>query len=288
MTSRIAAVAFLSTILFASKVSAIGDFPCFGTGITQSCLAWSTAAGAGGPISPTADCLPDPINPAISYCGYANSTCTQNLDCDYGSCQGGTCRGYLGDACASSLDCQAYFFCGTDGVCGGGAAACGNVPNLPFPDQQCLTTCTLATQTCAAVPTTGVPNGSVCGNNAICASNVCTNNICSVFLGPSGVPTKKVKRFVLNGSGPNNDQCPAGQTACAVGFREQDGFECIDVDTNIEQCGGCASASGAGVGQDCTAIPNADLVLCEEGSCLVLSCTPGFEPNAKGNLCVMA
>lgn len=170
MTSRIAAVAFLSTLLFASKVSAIGDFPCFGTGITQSCLAWSTAAGAGGPISPTADCLPgsfafppfrcsfpqtDPTHPqtqlilplaiVVTPIRHALKTSIVTMvsfrrvffwGCFFwqaifqpltfslklGSCQGGTCRGYLGDACASSLDCQAYFFCGTDGVCGGGAA----------------------------------------------------------------------------------------------------------------------------------------------------------------------
>jgi len=26
----------------------------------------------------------DPINNAISYCGYANAACTKDLDCDYG------------------------------------------------------------------------------------------------------------------------------------------------------------------------------------------------------------
>ena len=26
----------------------------------------------------------DPVNPNVSYCGYANSPCTTGLDCDYG------------------------------------------------------------------------------------------------------------------------------------------------------------------------------------------------------------
>jgi hypothetical protein len=40
-----------------------------------------------------------------------------------GTCQGGFCSGYLGDACPNGAnDCQAFFFCGPDKKCGGAGA----------------------------------------------------------------------------------------------------------------------------------------------------------------------
>lgn len=78
-------------------------------------------------------------------------------------------------------------------------------------------------------------------------------------------------------------QCPADQLACSVGDGyevsdrshsarrrlELNGFncsQCIDAQTNLEQCGGCASDVE---GQDCTAIFGVESVTCQQGQCVV-------------------
>ncbi|ORY90684.1 hypothetical protein BCR35DRAFT_349630 [Leucosporidium creatinivorum] len=278
-----------AVLLAASPALAIGDFPCDGSTDAQSCAAWSVDANAQGTISSTAECFPDPINPTISYCGYASAACTTGDDCDYGSCgSNGKCTGYLGDLCPNGQnDCQAFFFCGTDGRCGGTGAECANGAAdspIPNPEQQCVSqVCDTTTKTCTAPPTAGVPNGYGCGNGDICASGFCSSSdLCAVQ--PSGASSKKVKRYVLNGSGPNVDSCPSGQTACAVGNSLSDGFECIDSQNNLEQCGGCVTN---GEGEDCTMIHGVEAVECQQGRCIVLSCVPGLVVSADSAACTL-
>lgn len=96
---------------------------------------------------------------------------------------------------------------------------------------------------------------------------------------------------MLNGSGPNVDSCPSGQTACSVGNSLSDGFEvscpdlgdregerradprslsqCIDSQNNLEQCGGCVTN---GEGEDCTMIHGVEAVECQQGRCIVREC----------------
>ncbi|GAA6006243.1 hypothetical protein JCM10207_000574 [Rhodosporidiobolus poonsookiae] len=269
-----AAVALLAS---AVAVQAIGDFPCSGSTDSQSCSAWSTDADAQGDISATAVCQPDPINPSVSYCGYAKATCTTSTDCDYGSCgSDGRCAGYLGDACSSDNDCQAFFFCGS-GVCGGANAACANgdpSSPIPNPEQQCLSqTCDTTNKVCAAPPTAGVANGFGCSTNANCASGYCSTTTALCATAPSGGVSRNKKRAF---------ECPANHQACAVGGAGN-AYECIDVQTNLEQCGGCGAD---GTGQDCTAIYGAESVLCEAGRCIVTSCAPGLNVNALGTACL--
>lgn len=106
-------------------------------------------------------------------CGSAHAT--RDLSVLSGSCgANGKCTGYLGDACKVDNDCQAFFFCGTDGMCGGTAAPCANgmaSAPIPLPDQQCVSqSCDTASQKCAAIPSAGIPNGYPCSNSDICAS----------------------------------------------------------------------------------------------------------------------
>ncbi|GAA5916232.1 hypothetical protein JCM6882_001116 [Rhodosporidiobolus microsporus] len=259
----------------ASAVNAIGDFPCAGSADSQSCSAWSTDPDAQGEIAATAVCQPDPINTSVSYCGYAHAACTSNLECDYGSCSNGQCAGYLGDACSSDNDCQAFFFCGS-GTCGGAGAACANgdpSAPIPNPEQQCVSqTCDTTNRVCGAPPAAGVANGFGCSNNAMCASGFCNSaSICAVAASQGG---SRKKRSI---------DCPANYVACPVGSSLSEGYECVDVQTDLEQCGGCVTN---GEGQDCTDIFGAETVTCETGRCLVLSCAPGMSVNALGTACL--
>lgn len=56
--------------------------------------------------------------------------------------------------------------------------------------------------------------------------------------------------------------CPKSFSACTIGGSK--GFECVDTQTSLEQCGGCLE-SGEGV--DCTTIPNVSAVGCVAGVC---------------------
>jgi len=61
------------------------------------------------------------------------------------------------------------------------------------------------------------------------------------------------------------------------------GFECIELDTELNSCGGCLSF---GAGQDCTSISNARATGCEAGSCLVYSCFDGYVVSPDRATCV--
>ena len=43
---------------------------------------------------------------------------------------------------------------------------------------------------------------------------------------------------------------------------------------------------GKEAGTDCTAISNVDEVICNHGSCMVLSCERGFKPSQNGTACI--
>ncbi|KAL8279943.1 hypothetical protein RQP46_007793 [Phenoliferia psychrophenolica] len=273
--------ALVAALLLATSSSAIGDFPCLGSADSQSCLKWSTDSMAQGAISANATCNPDPINPSVSYCGYAKAKCTVALDCDYGSCNNGTCAGYAGDACPNgNTDCQAFFFCGTDNTCGGIGAPCANgAANspIPSPNQQCTSNvCNTTTKTCNAPLKAGF-----CAGTALCAASV--NAVT-----PSG-SRKKAKRFIINGDSSDALECPAGFTACAFGTGLSQGFECIDAENDLEQCGGCVSpdaAPGQAVGEDCTTIPGVEGVSCSSGACVIETCAPGFIVASNGASCI--
>ena len=80
--------------------------------------------------------------------------------------------------------------------------------------------------------------------------------------------------------------CPSAMKSCPLygstsgrGFLK--GYECIDIQNDLESCGGCAlnespfgqpSADG---GRDCSAIPFADDVRCRRGVCVIGECLAG-------------
>ncbi|EIN12496.1 hypothetical protein PUNSTDRAFT_49803 [Punctularia strigosozonata HHB-11173 SS5] len=66
------------------------------------------------------------------------------------------------------------------------------------------------------------------------------------------------------------------------------GFECVDVQHDLESCGGCVTNGqtfGDG-GRDCSAIPNVDSVSCMKGQCIIEQCASGYVKSADGHDCV--
>jgi hypothetical protein len=86
---------------------------------------------------------------------------------------------------------------------------------------------------------------------------------------------------------PNNieKKCPVSRSKAIVGRREDAGgvgnfgidpeidpYECLDVRTNLESCGGCVPEGeivGPDGGKDCTAIDHINAVKCVAGKCIV-------------------
>lgn len=65
----------------------------------------------------------------------------------------------------------------------------------------------------------------------------------------------------------NVSLCPNSMEACPIAGLTglTDDWECLDTRTELQSCGGCAST---GAGEDCTAIPGAWNVGCNEGKCV--------------------
>ncbi|GAA6027079.1 hypothetical protein JCM8097_006095 [Rhodosporidiobolus ruineniae] len=126
--------------------------------------------------------------------------------------------------------------------------------------------------------------GTVCTETIDCAHGlVCKkthNGKSKKCTYPKPQPSPKAKR-TLSTEERKEHLCPKDQTACSLGAGHL-GFECIDVQTNLEQCGGCAS----GGGMDCTQLPGVESVACVNGSCRIGSCSPGHQFNFRKRSCV--
>lgn len=91
--------------------------------------------------------------------------------------------------------------------------------------------------------------------------------------------------------------CPSGTTACYLGSSVASGYECVDLDEELERTFiPRASSSKALTGDhtgcgdcniDCTAIPGATSVTCRAGQCVVGQCGPGYTliPTLTGGEC---
>jgi len=83
--------------------------------------------------------------------------------------------------------------------------------------------------------------------------------------------------------------CPAGKTMCGVPNGGK-GHDCVDTKTDRESCGGCTVPSPFGnngaSGKNCKTIPNVDKVLCDNGTCKVLSCKNGFKVSRSNDSCI--
>lgn len=64
--------------------------------------------------------------------------------------------------------------------------------------------------------------------------------------------------------------CPAGTTPCQVDEDESLGYECVDTDSELAQCGGCAIGEFGLNGSNVTGVDCGDRATCSAGKCLSL------------------
>lgn len=120
------------------------------------------------------------------------------------------------------------------------------------------------------------------GVNSDCSCNKCNcdaqwscvkkggilDSSCNCIL-PSGSRRRRDATYV-------NHLCAKGMTACRLDSSESGWngqFECLDVTTQLESCGGCV---GEGHGQDCSAIDGVADVACIASRCVVSACQTGW------------
>ncbi|TEB26460.1 hypothetical protein FA13DRAFT_1890178 [Coprinellus micaceus] len=84
--------------------------------------------------------------------------------------------------------------------------------------------------------------------------------------------------------------CPVGQTVCGILGRAAGSWECVNTQSDLESCGGCAisatNEANDGEGQDCTAIEGVADVACVGGGCQVRKCLDGYEVSPGNNYCI--
>ncbi|KAK4050110.1 hypothetical protein OIV83_003681 [Microbotryomycetes sp. JL201] len=179
----------------------------------------------------------------------------------------------------------------------------------------------LAAGQCIKIDTTSDVNncgaiGRQCTFAPSGATGVCANAQCRVTNCPKGYAvsangicigaTVSQRARVKKSKVVKQTLCPTGEVACPIAdsasfemavthhfsapFNEYSGvmagaggYECLDIQSSLESCGGCAST---GEGEDCSAIPHALGVGCEAGTCHVFSCAPGYRPSISSRSCI--
>ncbi|GAA5979898.1 hypothetical protein JCM10908_001457 [Rhodotorula pacifica] len=237
------------------------------------------------------------------FCGVQGSTCLQNdvagtyTVCDNGYCavtnpslpiRAGTCVGGFGQEPQPGYSCLGYLAPDpTTNFCGGIGASCvGSGSNPPYNDyggsfrrmldQNCVSDyCALPALVCAnRVPLNGDctadPDNS-CAPGTMPQVDDDDNCICVSSTTPSQRARARERRTLAT-------LCPQGHTACAVST----GYECIDLTTNLEQCGACAADGGV----DCTVIEGVASVGCVDGQCEIWACDDGYLFNSATGECV--
>ncbi|GAA6000449.1 hypothetical protein JCM10207_008016 [Rhodosporidiobolus poonsookiae] len=234
------------------------------------------------------------------FCGIAGAACASDDNCDNGACTGGVCTGGPNQGCAGDdSNCSGLLYCldadfGVTGedVCGGLGSFCqdytqgdptaGTAANYPIFNSFC------ASGYCNAVGVCDVHTTVIGGSCADDPEFACTTTADGTALTCDTTTLTCVAAAVPSGAARQRRNvalykkslCPASHTACAIeGAR---GFECIDTQSNLEQCGACASAGGV----DCTALPGVEAVGCVQGTCEIWSCADGFSWHSETSSCV--
>ncbi|GJN87199.1 hypothetical protein Rhopal_000144-T1 [Rhodotorula paludigena] len=189
------------------------------------------------------------------YCGIAGAPCTVDANCDNGTCEGGVCRGGLTTPCTADAQCSGNLYC-TDiegnvqpgATCGGLGSFCNESPfadpdgtpaeNYPVFNQYCASGyCGVDTGVCEEHATeVGAdcsfdPDFACTVDEATGAQLTCIGGACAIAPQPTGARARARR---AGGALFKRRACPLSHTACSV--QGQKGFECIDTNTNIEQC----------------------------------------------------
>ncbi|CED82505.1 hypothetical protein [Phaffia rhodozyma] len=202
---------------------------------------------------------------------------------------GGICgEGFWNDA--SFKRCTPYTppsgqNCGDNNWWWGGGDACGSknrcvpitVPSsvAPPPDRRnhlCPFGWTWRSWNGIKVCSPRSPDTPSCGGKPTCADTHSWHRETSCCVPKT---SRWARAFSPTAAGEKNDElCPNHLTSCPIAGASKDAYECLDIQAELESCGGCVSM---GQGQDCTtAIPHAKSVGCEQGKCKVYSCLSGF------------
>ncbi|PLW34350.1 hypothetical protein PCASD_10594 [Puccinia coronata f. sp. avenae] len=92
---------------------------------------------------------------------------------------------------------------------------------------------------------------------------------------PSGLARRRVQAMAVD---PDSEEakCPAPLTACSINSHGSEkasaktsSWECLNLKEELSSCGKC--------GNDCQSLPHVDSVGCQEGSCKIFSCAPGYK-----------
>ncbi|CAK5261866.1 unnamed protein product [Mycena citricolor] len=126
--------------------------------------------------------------------------------------------------------------------------------------------------------TSTIPCAFSCLNGFMATSNACVcpapstvcNSVCGSY--PNGCSTSGLGRR----ESARPPRCFRGQRACRVPGRSLGSWECIDIQSDLESCGGC---SYGGSGTDCTSLAGVADVACVQGECVINKCSPGFSAN---------
>ncbi|WWC69642.1 uncharacterized protein I206_103585 [Kwoniella pini CBS 10737] len=104
---------------------------------------------------------------------------------------------------------------------------------------------------------------------------------------PSSVAKRQAREKRLSKPENSRSYCLNGMKACNILNGEGLSYECIDVSTELESCGGCLhgefgkylnKTSQSVTGIDCTSLPGVTLsgVTCSDGVCVSSSCEEGY------------
>ncbi|EJT98492.1 hypothetical protein DACRYDRAFT_57420 [Dacryopinax primogenitus] len=226
---------------------------------------------------------PDGVNQYPCNAGYyANSGNTGCLVCPTGAycpnsalssykpCDAGTYQDQVGQT--QCKDCAA----GTYTAAMGQTGCCNCCPGS-FNSQTHQTHC----QACAngKLSPAGSTSQNQCTGTTWASPPACTTPSTS-----STCPASSQRRRHVS---TRRRECPKdGQKICPI-LHGRGGEECVDVETDLESCGGCMdSPPELGGGVDCTQIQGARDVACRKGKCVVSRCAPGWRLNADKSECV--
>ncbi|KII85425.1 hypothetical protein PLICRDRAFT_44725 [Plicaturopsis crispa FD-325 SS-3] len=108
------------------------------------------------------------------------------------------------------------------------------------------------------------------------------NGKCGSFPQGCGSQAASKKRTLM-------PRCAPDQSVC--GLQGGSGYDCVNTQSDVESCGGCATrtpfGAAAASGVDCTALPHVDKASasCAAGVCVIEKCAEGFAPSADKTSC---
>ncbi|GAA5929699.1 hypothetical protein JCM1841_005941 [Sporobolomyces salmonicolor] len=317
MRTVIALASLASFAGLAAAQTGYGRFPCtivngdntFSPDPSQCTSGNLVAPGAdengtgsqGDRVTPTDPVCTEETETGAYFCGIAGAACTTDANCDNGPCVDSICQGGFTQGCANDdLNCSGFLYCQSGDysetaadTCGAVGAFCqdytqGNIDeftdaqNYAIFNQFCSTGyCNYGTGNCDVHGTTV---GADCSSDPefYCTATsanqglTCdtTSYTCQLAVAPSGRARSRRNELA------RRNLCPTSHSACSIEGKK--GFECIDTQSNLEQCGACASAGGV----DCTSLPGVEAVGCVAGVCEIWSCAEGFSWSAETQSCV--